>query len=114
MKSLNKKGFTLMEVLTVIIVITIIMMITLPLVDSISNRNKEELYKSYEKMMVEYAMASSKKQGTISLSELNGLDKIKNECTGFVKIDDNNYNAYIKCPKEDGSKYKTPKYDDYE
>ena len=112
-KRLNNKGFTLMEVLTVIVVITAVMMITLPLIGSITKKNQDELYHSYEKMMEEYARASGiKNKDKIMLSELDGLDQIKKECginNGFVIVDNVslNYKAYIKC----GDKYKTYGYD---
>ena len=109
--SLNKNGFTLMEVLTVIIVITAIMLITLPLINSIRERNNKELYSSYEKIMEEYAIASSLNKGKILLSELDGLDKIKNECSGYVMITGNSpksYKAYIKC----SDKYQTSGYNE--
>lgn len=112
-KRLNNKGFTLMEVLTVIVVITAVMMITLPLIGSITKKNQDELYHSYEKMMEEYARASGiKNKDKIMLSELDGLDQIKKECginNGFVIVENVslNYKAYIKC----GDKYKTDEYD---
>ncbi len=101
MKKLNKKGFTLVEVLTVIIIITAIMMISLPVMNSLTKRNNEELYKSYEKMMEEYARNSPlKTEDTIMLSDLDGLDQIKNECSGYVYINHTPpvmYKAYIEC-----------------
>lgn len=111
---MNKKGFTLMEVLTVIIVITVIMMIVLPSLNSITNHNKDELYESYEKMMVEYALVSSLKgREVIKLSELDGLkDNIKEDCKGYVKLVNNDpitYKAYIKCS---GQKNPTNGYND--
>ena len=111
METLNKKGFTIMEVLTVIIVIAALMLITMPLINSISAKNKEELYHSYERMMEEYAMASNIKESPILLSQLN-LKKIEDDhCDGFVKITlgpPKSYKAYIEC--SDG--YKTTGYDE--
>ena len=109
MKKLNNKGFTLMEVLTVIIVITVIMMITLPLVNSISKKNNEELYSSYEKMMEEYVKAGNyenRNQDKVALSEISGLGEIEKDCTGFVEIEygiPTTYKSYIEC----GDKYVT-------
>ena len=100
-----------MEVLTVIIVIAALMLITMPLINSISAKNKEELYHSYERMMEEYAMASNIKESPILLSQLN-LKKIEDDhCDGFVKITlgpPKSYKAYIEC--SDG--YKTTGYDE--
>ena len=101
MKKINKKGFTLLEVLTSIIIITILMMITLPLINSLSKKNSNELYHSYEKMMEEYVIAGqNKNKETVLLSEIDGLDQIKKECKGYVSISQDNppiYKAYIKC-----------------
>lgn len=110
MKRLDERGFTLIEVLTVIVVITAVMMITLPLINSLSNKNTKELYNSYEKMMEEYAIASNiKNKDKIMLSELDGLDKVKSECEGYVLVNNESskeYKAYIKC----GDKYITDNY----
>ena len=112
MEIINKKGFTLLEVLTVIIVITILMMVTLPLINSLSKKNSTELYHSYEKMMEEYVIASNiKDKDEVSLSEIDGLEQVKKECTGYVTIthsDENMYKAFIKC----GDKYVTNNYDE--
>ncbi len=105
-EKLNKSGFTLMEVLTVIVVITALMMITIPLIGSITEKNQKELYHSYETMMEEYAKASKiKDKDKIMLSELDGLKEIKKECEGYVSVTNNprNYHAYIKC----GDKYES-------
>ena len=106
---MNKKGFTLMEVLTVIVVITLIMMIVLPTLGNINKNNNEELYKTYEKMVVEYALASPLKgQEVIKLSELKELKKVNDECDGYAYLESSNpitYKAYIKCgnnPPTDG------------
>ena len=110
MRKMNKRGFTLIEVLTVIIVITVIMMISLPLISSLSKRNNEELYHSYERMIEEYVIASNlKHSGRIMLNEIDGLDQIKSQCDGFIDITEGNppiYEPYIKC----GNKYETENY----
>ena len=108
MRIINKKGFTMMEVLTVIIVITAVIMITIPLISSINKKNKEELYHSYERMMEEYAIASNiKNKDKILLEDLDGLDTIKEEkCKGFVDATTKPYKAYIRC-----NDYKTTNYD---
>ncbi len=103
MMYLNKKGFTLVEVLTVIVVISLIMMISFPALLKIINRNNEELYKSYEKLMVEYAKVSPyKNRNRIYLNELEGLEEIQEKCSvGYVDINHATtpvvYNAYIEC-----------------
>ena len=114
---MNNRGFTLMELLAVIVIISIILMIVYPEISTISNKNNDEKYKQYEKMMEEYAMVSKKNsQDYIKLSELKDLDIIINpnlsdrECKGYVKIEHdvtpNTYKGYISCKNG----YKTTGY----
>ncbi len=109
---MNKKGFTLMELLASIVIIGIVLMIVYPEITKISKKNNDDLYKSYENMMVEYATVSKfNNRNVIKLSELEDLMQIKNECKGYVTINHgvtpNEYKAYIRC----GEKYKTTGYD---
>lgn len=110
---MNKKGFTLMELLATIVIIGIVLMIVYPEISKISKKNNDDLYKSYENMMVEYAMVSKLNyKNTIKLAELEDLIQIKNECKGYVTINHGvspvEYKAYIRC----GEKYTTtPGYD---
>ncbi len=101
---MNKKGFTLMELLTVLVVMVIITMVVYPSVTKLLQKNSKEMYSSYEQMMVEYAKTLNSKERIILLKELDGLDKIKNECFGYV--DTQEEKAYIKC----SDKYKTTGY----
>ena len=62
-------------------------------------------------MVEEYAMISpSKDKDKILLEEIDGIDRVKDECTGYVLVDKTTspytYNAFIKY----GSKYKTDNY----
>ena len=109
---MNNKGFTLAELLAVIVIITIVLLIVYPAVRKISDNNSDELYKGYERMMVEYARVSSlNNNNIIKLNQLEELDKVKNECKGYVIINHsvtpNTYTAYIKCD----NKYTTAGYD---
>ena len=109
---MNKKGFTLIELLATIVIIALIMLIVLPSAQRMSNENKTTLYKEYEKMMVEYAMEMNNGKNTILLSEIDGLDKVKNDCRGYIKTTTGNkkdYKAYIICG-ENGELYKTTGY----
>ena len=107
---MNKKGFTLTEVLASIVILGIILGIAIPSVNIIMNKGQEEIYYNYERMMEEYAKVSEIKRDTIYLNELEGLDEIKNSWTGYVKVTNkenyNEYKAFIKC----GDKYKTEGY----
>lgn len=108
---MNKNGFTLVELLTVIVIISLVLMIIYPSVTKILQRNSNEMYESYEKMMVEYAQISPLNGNSIiKLANLDELDKVKKECKGYVTIDHsvtpNVYKAYISCE----GKYQTIGY----
>lgn len=50
--NLNNKGFTLIEVLAVVVILSIIMAIMVPSVNSIMNKNKEDNYKDLENSII--------------------------------------------------------------
>lgn len=56
---MNKRGFTLTELITVIAIIGLILLITIPVYTGVMNNNKEEKYKLYvetvEKAVLTYA-----------------------------------------------------------
>lgn len=114
---MNKKGYTLMELLVVIVIIGLILLFVYPAINEMINKNNTEMYTQYENMMVEYAKASSTK-ATISrqniylkLSSLEGLEQVKKDCKGYVHLKyvtnkPNEYKAYISC----NNGYKTTGY----
>ena len=108
---MNKKGFTLLELLATIAVIAFIMGIIFPSAKRISHENHEKVYHSYEDMMIEYAESMANNEiEYIDLNDLDELEIVKNECDGYVTIDHNvnppKYKAYIKCSDD----YKTDGY----
>ncbi len=108
---MNQKAFTLTELLVSMVIITMLLMIALPTINNIINRNNDELYSSYEDMVEEYAKISSQKDNDrILLSDIDGIDRVIQECTGYVLVDKTTspytYNAFIKC----GNKYQTENY----
>ena len=106
---MNKKGFTLMELIAAIVIMAFIMMIIFPSVQDMMDNNNEDTYKSYERMMVEYAKVNPlrKTQSRIMLTDLEELETVKQECKGYVDITVSggkySYTPYIKC----GEKYRT-------
>lgn len=105
---MNKHGYTVMELLVVIVIIGLILLFVYPLLDDIMSDNNKEKYNQYESMMVEYAKANNTKATIevpniyLKLSELDGLVQIKNECSGYVHIKyvlnkPNEYTSYISC-----------------
>ncbi len=106
-----KKGFTLMELLVSIVIMTMLLLVVLPTISKIINKNNNELFTSYEDMVAEYAALSAyKNNDRIELNNIEGLDTVKKECTGYVITTKTTtpytYKAYIKC----GNKYKTSGY----
>ena len=95
---MNKKGFTLVELLAVIILITVVSMLTFPALNNLRNNNDMKKYTTYEDMMVEYAkvIPNYKSREFICLDEL-GIKKINENytCNGYVITSSNK--AYIKC-----------------
>lgn len=104
---MNKKGFTLVELLATIVIIALIMSIVLPSATKVSRENKYEMCEAYKQMMVEYAKTNIKtNQYYIELEDLEELEKVKSDCNneGYVTIDyDENgnqvYEAHLSCSK---------------
>ncbi len=102
---MNKKGFTLIEVLTVIVIISLILIIIYPSVKNILEDNNSDLYKQYKKMMIEYAKVSPlRTNDRIKLSELTDLSELITDksCRGYVEITHgtfDTYTAHLKCDK---------------
>ena len=100
-----KKGFTLTELLVSIVIITMILMIALPAITNIIQKNNKDLCDSYKKMFIEYAMVSDKRETStnINLTDIDGLDKVKKECTGYIEIDKSTnpytYTPHLTCSK---------------
>lgn len=102
---MNKKGFTLVELLAVVIIMSLIMAFAFPAITSIINSNNQKKYEAYEKSMTEYAKAYfDDSRSTIGLTSLKkqGLTGIEESCIGYVDAS-NNFKAYLKC----GENYKT-------
>ena len=104
---MNKKGFTLVELLAVIVIMALLMAFAFPSIQGLVNSNKEKKYEAYEKSMTEYAKAYFEDSDSIiGLSTLKqkGLTGIDSECIGYVDAG-NNFKAYLKCgdrPPTDG------------
>lgn len=104
---MNRKGFTLVELLATIVIIAVVMGFVFPSAIRYSTENKYRMYHEYEKMMEEYALVNPLKGAeTINLDDLEELDKVKDECDGYVSLissDPIKYKAHITC----GNNYQT-------
>ena len=120
-----KKGFTLIEILTVIIILAILFVIAVPQISKIINNSKTSIYKRNEEVLIkaselytlrnqEYYPASIGDTTEITLEELQEVKYISNiinpenkneECNGYVlvtktKEDEYEYVPHIKCGLE--------------
>jgi len=96
---MNKKGFTLVELLAVMVIMALIMGFAFPAISGMINSSNQRKYEAYEKSMTEYAKAYfDDETGIIGLSSLKnkGLTGIDEECVGYVDAS-NNFKAYLKC-----------------
>lgn len=90
---MNKKGFTLTELITVIAIIGLILLITIPVYTGVMNNNKEEKYKIYvetvEKAALTYAdieLPSTVESAFVSLNYLKDYGYLKD--SSDVNVDD--------------------------
>lgn len=102
---LDSKGFTLVELLAVIVIMAILMAIAIPSIANLIDISNAKKCEAYEKTISEYAKAyysESNLTGTISLSLLkenlqnNELASLDAACNGYIDLSDN-YKAYITC-----------------
>lgn len=117
----NKKGFTLMELLAVIVILAIIALIAAPIIIQEVERSRTEVYNLNKKTMVEatknYLSINLNKLPSLigdtielNLTELTSKNLIKeidnpwnkNKCNGYVLItkvneQEYNYNPYLNC-----------------
>ena len=102
---MNKKGFTLVELLAVMVIMALIMSFAFPAISGMISGSNQKKYEAFEKSMTEYAKAYYEDSNSIiGLSSLKqkGLTGIDKNCIGYVDSN-NDYKAYISC----GSDYKT-------
>ena len=103
---MNRKAFTLVELLVVLGIVTLLTIIVLPSVTKMISTNKDKQYDNYEKLVAEYAEAQGK-TGITNLCDIDGLPDVKKACVGYVEYKDKKYKAYIHC---EGDDYKTSGY----
>lgn len=115
---MNKKGFTLVELIAVLALLALITMIAFPSIKNLMKNNNEKEFTTYEELMIEYAktfpIEKYKDKGYICLNELN-MKKINDSmiCNGYVDIDYNQniFTPYLLCSQNNEQLYKTDKYD---
>ena len=102
-----KKGFTLVELLAVIVLMSLVMMLIFPSIRKIYSSNTNKQYETYKDMMVEYAktIPNYKSKTYICLSDL-GMPKINEKltCNGYVNISE--MKAYLTCSNDSNNVFK--------
>lgn len=115
---MNKKGFTLIEVLSVIIILGIIITFAYPIVTNTLDRNKNSIYKEQEKRLEEaankylneqyipstqtsYVIEKSNLISSGYIEEIYDIENADNTCEAYVDITNlntiPNIKAYISC-----------------
>ena len=101
-----KRGFTLVELLAVIVLMSLVMMLIFPSIRKIYSSNTNKQYETYKDMMIKYAKTipvSNYKGETdekyVCLSDL-GMPKINENitCNGYVNVSE--MKAYLTCHNE--------------
>ena len=112
---MNKMGFTLVELLAVIVLIAIISMFTYPSIQKLIASNNEKQFTNYETLMVYYAKSlplnkylNASGSGQICLSTLK-MKKINESitCNGFVKVTNNKFVPYLVCTQNGSQIWKS-------
>ena len=110
---MNRQGFTLVELISVIILITLVMMLIVPALSSLMNSNRKKEYETYMDMMIEYTKTypNYREKEYICLNELN-IKKINNntDCNGYVTVNGNTLKAYLSCKRDEELMYETEEY----
>lgn len=108
---MSKKGFTLVELLAVILIIGALAILIVPNVARYINKGYDEYYSALEKQLkiaandyiIEHPNDEVKKLSTTTLLQQNYLtneitDKSSKSCNAsYVLVEDNNYNVCLIC-----------------
>ena len=87
-----KKGFTIIELLAVIVILGIVLLLVFPSFNSMKDQNNSKKCESYSKVLLEYAKIDFEGQsGIIDIKDIIELEKdnidIDSSCSGTVNLD---------------------------
>ena len=100
---MNKKGFTLAELIAVIVLIALISLIVFPTINNIEKNGNIKKYSAYKDLMIEYAKLvpkeKYKKNGTIICYKDLEIKPINDNttCNGYVDVSNKKYISYLEC-----------------
>lgn len=88
---MNKKGFTLTELLATIAILSVVITIAVPAVIGVSNSIKENMYKSKKKLLLQAAKLYGEDTNVSGNVYIRDIAPYANNQTGkhYVKCDDN-------------------------
>lgn len=98
---MNKKGFTLVELLAVIVILAIIITIAVPSTIAVSNKIKKKMYNT----KVDMIMDAAKMYGQDNSSKVNSDE---DSCNTLVKVSDLLPGGYVKKDDVDNGKVLSP------
>ncbi len=107
----RKLGFTLVELIAVIVLLALVMMLVVPSLNRLLNENNDKRYKTYEDMMLEYTKAypNYTSKSKICLNDLAMKEMGSNIiCNGYVDV--SNMKAYLSCVQNGKQIYVTSGY----
>ena len=111
---MKNKGFTIVELLAVIVLIAVVSMLTFPALNNLRKNNNEKEFVTYQDMMVEYAktIPNYRTKTYICLKDL-GIKKINEgmKCNRYVLVSGNNLIPDLYCKDSSNNKlYETNGY----
>lgn len=96
MKKINKKGFTLTELLATIVILSVVITIAVPAVIGVSNMIKQNMYESKVKLILQNAKLYGEDQNVTSETRI----KVSDLCGKYITRDDGLESGCLKNPKD--------------
>ena len=98
MKKLNKKGFTLVELLAVIVILALLMVVSLSVMGNVQNNAKKTALKTEAQKLltsINNDLSSAKTLGTVDDSTVKGYVAKTDSDPAYVSETDGTYTIYV-------------------
>lgn len=111
----NRKGFTLVEVIAVVVILGVILMIAVPSITGLSNRSKEKQITEDAKMFEELVKAKIESDTTITIEKGGTAKFTLKSIEGKLSADYDEDNSYVEVSDCDynNNKYSCRTYNTY-